>query len=265
MRVLAAEDATTAAGAAVAVENPDGAGAFVILCDHASNHVPAELADLGLDRADLQRHIAWDPGALPVARGLAAALDAPLVRATVSRLVLDVNRTPEARDSIPVRSEDTDVPGNRDLAPEEHTRRIASLYEPYHAAVDDVLRRRAARGLATALVAIHTFTPVYRGAARPWHVGILHDADTRMARPLIEGLAREAGVAVGDNEPYSPADGVYHTLERHRGRPALPTVMIEIRNDLVAGGEGQTQWTERLARTLRAIEAAPDARQRHAK
>jgi predicted N-formylglutamate amidohydrolase len=247
------------ATAPVVVEHAGRAGPFVILVDHASNFVPEVYGGLGLGEADLARHIAWDPGALPVARLMAEALDAPLVRATRSRLLIDLNRDPAAPDSICTLSETTAIPGNRDLSDLERARRVRDIYDPYHAAVDDLVAGRLAAGLPTALVALHSFNPVYRGVARPWPVGILFDEDRRLADPLVADL-RSQGFLVGENEPYGPWDRVYHTLERHGRSRGLPVVMIELRNDGIADPEGQQAWAARLAGSLGRLAAVVGGR-----
>lgn len=246
------------AGEPVRITNRDGRGAYVVVCDHASNFVPAEMGTLGLDEADLQRHIAWDPGALPVARALAEALDAPLVHSCISRLVIDCNRPLDAPDLISEVSETTSVPGNAGLGAAERARRIALAYEPFHAAIEDVLEARLAAGLETRLVSVHSFTPVYKGVRRPWQIGIVHDDDGRISAPLIAALETLGNLTVGDNQPYSPADRVYFTLERHARSRGLPCAMIEIRNDEIADPNGQRGWAERLAGMLAGMEIDGD-------
>ncbi|PSM17491.1 N-formylglutamate amidohydrolase [Nitratireductor sp. StC3] len=225
-------------------------GPLVLLCEHASNRVPAELAGLGLSADILQSHIAWDPGAAAVARAMAARLDAALIESTVSRLVADCNRLPDAADLVPEISETTPVPGNRGLDARGRARRIAMAHAPFHAAVAGLIEERLAAGRTIAVVSVHSFTPVYRGVARPWHVGIVHDADRRMAQPMLAGLGRLPNVAVGDNRPYAPPDGVYYSLARHAGTRNLPCAMIEIRNDEIATEEGQRLWAGRFCDIL---------------
>lgn len=232
------------------VENAGGAGDFVILCDHASNFIPTAYAGLGLGDAERQAHIAWDPGALPVARALAEKLDAPLVAGRVSRLVIDLNRTTDAPDLIPTRSEATAVPGNEGLGEAERQRRIRTIHEPYHVAIEALIGRRLVDEMPTALIAIHSFTAVYNGRSRPWDIGILFDRDRRLADRLLDALRAEDGLMVGANEPYSPADGVYHTLSVHGERRGLPTAMIEIRNDVIRSEAEQERWADRLADIL---------------
>lgn len=239
------------AAAPVAILNRRGLGAAVLLCEHASNYVPQEYARLGLAAADLQRHIAWDIGALALAEQLSALLDAPLVFATHSRLLLDLNRDVAAPDSIVTQSEDTAVPGNFELSQTERRWRGDWLYAPYHAAVEMLIDDRLSNGLATAVISIHSFTPEYLGSVRPWHVGVVSRRDRRLADRILTSLGRDASLCVGDNEPYAAEQGVYHSIERHAERRGLPGAMIEVRNDLISNCLGQTQWAGRLAHDLR--------------
>lgn len=240
----------------VRTENRNGRGAVVLLCDHASNFVPPDYGTLGLDPKELVRHIAWDPGALPVARAMSAMLDAPLVAAGMSRLIVDCNRPLQAPDLIPESSEDTIVPANCGLDAVERARRVALSHAPFHAEIEALVQSRAAAGQESWLVSIHSFTPTYRGVARPWQVGILHDDDRRLSDALIASLDAMPGLTVGDNQPYSPADRVYYTLERHARSRGLPCVMIEIRNDEIATEAEQKAWGERLAGLFQSLSVA---------
>jgi predicted N-formylglutamate amidohydrolase len=231
----------------VTIMNRDGRSPVVLVCDHAANALPEEFGTLGLSAADLDRHIAWDPGAEPVARRLAEALDAVLVESRISRLVIDCNRPLDAPDLIPVVSETTTIPGNQELSPEQRARRVALAYDPFHGAIEDVVSQRLAAGRETRLVSVHSFTPVYKGVSRPWHIGIIHDEDRRLAAPLIAALRSLRGVTVGVNQPYSPADRVYFTLERHARSRGLPCAMIEIRNDEISAPAGQRRWADLLS------------------
>lgn len=242
-----------AAQDSVRVTNRNGRGAYVLTCDHASNFMPPEFGTLGLPEDALGRHIAWDPGALAVARLMAAAMDAPLVETCISRLVLDCNRPLDAPDLVPPVSETTLIPGNAQLSSQEREARIARCWRPFHDTVEAVVEDRLARGLETRLVSVHSFTPVYKGMNRPWQIGIIHDDDTRLALPLITALKGIAGLTVGANEPYSPADRVYFTLERHARSRALPCAMIEIRNDQVIDAAGHRKWAELLSALLSQI------------
>ena len=243
---------------AVRVTNRAGRSPFLVICDHASNFVPSGYGTLGLAAADLSRHIAWDPGALPVAAHLAEALDATLVESRISRLMIDCNRPLDAPDLISAISETTIIPGNVGLSAQERESRVALSWRPYHEAIDALVSQRLAQGRATMLVAIHSFNPVYRGVSRPWQIGIIHDDDTRLAAPMISALRSLAGLTVGVNEPYRPADRVYFTLERHARSRGLPCVMVEIRNDEIADEKGQLEWAALLARTIAEAERSPN-------
>lgn len=229
--------------------NPHGRGTAVLICEHASHFIPPAYAELGLSPADQVRHIGWDIGACGLARELAALLDAPLVLATYSRLMLDLNRPVDADDSIVVHSEDTPIPGNADLSPAERELRRQRIYHPFHAGLDALIDQRLRSGLATAVVSIHSFTPSYRGIERPWHVGVISRNDRRLADALLQSLAADPGLCIGDNLPYGPQDGVYHSLERHGEARGLRSAMIEVRNDLL-DEQGQKRWAHTLSQAL---------------
>jgi len=219
---------------AVELINPQGAGPALLLCEHASRHIPARYEGLGLSAAARDSHAAWDPGARDVALALSRALDAPLVAGRVSRLVYDCNRPPEAASAMPEKSELIEVPGNRDLTAKDRAERVDTVYRPFCAAVSAAIDGRRARGLPTALITVHSFTPVYFGRTRATEVGILHDTDSRLADAMLGRAADLPHRRIARNEPYGPEDGVTHSLKLHGIANGLPNVMIEIRNDLVA-------------------------------
>lgn len=235
-------------------------GRFVLVCDHAALMIPDRFANLGLDAEATAEHIASDIGALAVAQRLSAALDSPLVYPTVSRLVIDCNRADDHPDLIVSATEFGPVPGNRALTDDERQRRITEVHRPFHQRLAAVLRERAARNMSTTVIAVHSFTPVLAGRARPWHIGLLYDMDARVAHRLEAEFAAIEGVAVGLNVPYSPrTDGVYYTLGRHAEAGGLPCVMIELRNDLIGDEAGQALWADRLAAGLARIEGDMEA------
>lgn len=245
-----------ASAATVKVTNPGGSSPYLFTCDHASNFVPAEFGTLGLPSSEFNRHIAWDPGALPVATLLARALDATLVETCVSRLVIDCNRPLDAPNLISEVSESTAVPGNGGLTDAQRQARVDLAWKPFHQTIERLIEDRAAAGRETRLVSVHSYTPVYLGKPRPWHIGIIHDEDERISTPLLRALNGVAGIVVGDNEPYAPADLVYFTLERHARSRGLACAMIEIRNDEILTGEGQRKWAELLAVLLKKLNIA---------
>lgn len=229
------------------IENQDAAGQVVLVCEHASNAFPQPWRDLGLSDAQQQAHIAWDPGALGVTRALSKALDAPMIGAVASRLIYDLNRPPNSPGAMPERSELHDIPGNIVLERPERLDRTRSHYIPFHSALFDLLARRLAMGIPTALITVHSFTPVYFGQARQVEFGVIHDADDRLARAIV---AQDSGMLTRLNEPYSAADGVAHTLALHATPLGLPHAMLEIRNDLIATPAAQEQVAARLATVI---------------
>ncbi len=237
----------------VVVERAESASPLVLVADHAGRRLPRSTGTLGLAAEDLERHIAYDIGILPVAREVARALDAPLVAQTYSRLVIDCNRPTHAASSIPEVSETTAIPGNRDLPPAAREARIDALFRPYHAAIGALLDARARRGQTTALIAMHSFTPVYMGAGRPWQLGLLYNRDARLGRRVLELLAHDGALMVGDNLPYRVDDQTDYTLPVHGEQRGLPHLGFEIRQDLIAEAAGQQHWIERIERLLRQL------------
>ncbi|MBM3542267.1 MAG: N-formylglutamate amidohydrolase [Alphaproteobacteria bacterium] len=226
----------------VIVEGESRRGDCLVLCDHASAAVPRALGTLGLPAAELRRHIALDNGALDAARAIAARFDAPLVATGYSRLVIDCNRAPDDPTSIPLISETTIIPGNRGVPAPERARRLDALFHPYHRRVAAILDGFAARGVVPAILSIHSFTPVYKGEARPWHFGILWNRDPRIPVPLIAALSRVPGVAVGDNLPYSGRDEYGYTTDVHGARRGYPHALVEFRDDLVREAADVARW-----------------------
>ena len=218
----------------VEIVNPTGAGDFVIVCEHASYFIPADLDDLGLKGDILRSHIAWDPGALSIAGAMSVALDSPLVAHRVSRLVYDCNRPLEAESAIPARSEVHQIPGNTDLSGVDRQVRHDRFYVPFRQTLTELIKRKIDIGRPPILVTIHSFTPVYNGHKRDVEIGILHDSDSRLADSFLEVTAPDADFTIRRNEPYGPEDGVTHTLSAHAVSRGLLNVMFEIRNDLIA-------------------------------
>ncbi len=224
---------------------------LLILCDHASNHVPDDLAGLGVAPEEFSRHIAYDIGAAAVTRRLAALLDVPAVLTTFSRLIIDPNRGRHDPTLVMRLSDGAIVPGNARIDESGRHERIRRFYAPYDRAVDAAVVRSQRCGIAPMILTMHSFTPFWRSVARPWPVGILYDRDDRLSRPLIEALrAHPAGYDVGDNEPYAgglPGD----TVDRHATARGLPNALVEIRQDLISAEAGQAEWAEIFAQILR--------------
>lgn len=247
---------TATSSHAVEVRNRDGAGPALVLCEHASAHIPARYHGLGLADQDRDSHAVWDPGARAVACHLADALHSPLVASTVSRLVYDCNRPPDAPDAMPARSERIDVPGNKNLTDAARHERIESIYNHFCTFVSGVITARQTVGDAPALITVHSFTPVYFGQPRSCQIGILHDDDTRLADAMLSSADLLPHRRIERNVPYGPADGVTHSLKLHGIANDLPNVMIEIRNDLIATPEQQYDTAQDLLKLIQPALAA---------
>jgi predicted N-formylglutamate amidohydrolase len=234
--------------------NAAGPSPFLLTCDHYGRLIPRVLGDLGLPEEELTRHIAWDIGMAGVADALSRHLDAHLVAQRYSRLVIDCNRPPTAPSSIPRISEATTISGNEGLARDATLARRQAIFDPYHRRIDEVIDARLRDRQRTVLVSLHSFTPVYAGIARPWHVGTLYHRDTRLPPLLLKLLRAEPELVAGDNEPYAVSDETDYTIPVHGEARGLMNSGIEIRQDLIASPAGQSEWAERLARVLGEIE-----------
>jgi predicted N-formylglutamate amidohydrolase len=232
------------------VHREHGDSPFVLIADHAGQRIPARLGDLGLSQAELDRHIGWDIGIAGLAERLSEKLDAFAILQTYSRLVIDCNRPLEAPGSIVAVSDGTVVPGNEGLDDDARTARALEIFAPYHARITQELDRRSERSPAPVLVSLHSFTPVFAGFVRPWHTGVLYHRDARLAHALRDALRAEAGLEVGDNEPYAVSDTSDFAVPVHGEQRGLLHVELEIRQDLIADAAGQEEWAERLARLL---------------
>lgn len=242
---------------AVTVHNEQGESPYLLICEHATNFMPEKFARLGLSEADMSAHIAWDPGAAEVARRMSKALDATLVEAGLSRLLIDCNRPLSAPDLIPEISEFTVIPGNHNLSEAERQERISLSHKPFHDKIEEVIEARKKRGQESRVITIHSYTPVYKGVGRPWEIGIIHDADDRLGARMIAGLRKDgesSGINVGVNQPYSPDDRVYYTVECHARKRGDLCAMVEIRNNEIADEKGQALWAARLSSILQEIE-----------
>jgi predicted N-formylglutamate amidohydrolase len=243
-------------GDPVALENAVAQGPVILVCEHASRQLPASLGTLGLSAEALASHIAWDPGALAVSRLMAEQLDATLLFQRFSRLAYDCNRPPESPAAMPAKSEVFDVPGNAGLDQAARDARTRALYIPFRDRLRGLVETRIAEGRPPVIVTMHSFTPVYFGKPRDVEIGILHDADTRLADAMLAAAGTDGRYTIRRNEPYGPDDGVTHTLREHGLSKGLPNVMIEVRNDLIQNEAGQKVVAGYLAGLLGAALSA---------
>ncbi|MGY3610980.1 MULTISPECIES: N-formylglutamate amidohydrolase [unclassified Bradyrhizobium] len=239
--------------------NAEGGSPFLFTCDHYGRLIPRVLGNLGLSENELTRHIAWDIGIAEVAEQLATQLDAHLIAHRYSRLVIDCNRPPHVAASIPLISEATTIPGNEGLTREAAQARRQAIFDPYHRRIGEIIDQRLHAGKPTVLLSMHSFTPVYAGIARPWHIGTLYHRDIVLPPLLLRRLRSEGDLVVGNNEPYAVSDETDYTIPVHGERRGLMNTGLEIRQDLITDQAGQKAWADRLARILAEIEATLSA------
>ena len=243
-------------GPPVTVVNPGGTSPFILMCDHASNALPADYWRLGLPEAVFDEHVAYDPGARDVTLRLADQLDATAVLANYSRLLIDPNRPPDHESLVPPTSDSIEIPGNLSIDQQEISRRVEAFHQPYHDALTQHIIAMTARGQIPVMIGVHSFTPIMQGAGRPWQVGILWNRDPRAAEPLIAWLRRDPSLTVGDNQPYSGRI-LGHSMNEHGGRIGLANAVIELRQDLIDTPDRAFDWADILADALRHVAAAP--------
>ena len=240
--------------APVILRNADGASPFFLTCDHYGRMIPRALGDLGIDENERHRHIAYDIGIAGVAEAVSDALGAHLIAQRYSRLVIDCNRPLSAASSIPPISEATTIPGNQGLTQQAAFERQQRIFAPYHHAITEALDLRAREKRPTILVSLHSFTPIYAGVARPWHIGTLYNRDHRLPKLMLRELHTESGLVVGDNQPYAVSDTTDYTIPTHGEKRGLINTGIEIRQDLITEDSGQREWAARLVRILQKLE-----------
>jgi predicted N-formylglutamate amidohydrolase len=235
--------------------NPNGSAPIVLVCDHASNQIPAELNKLGLPERELTRHIALDIGAAGVCQLLVERLDAPAILCGTSRLVIDCNRHSHDARAIPIVSDGTRIPGNEGLSIEGRKARIDRYFKPYHDAIAELIDRRMASVGPIALLSIHSMTDTLGGQARPWQIALSSDADRRLTDPMLAALRSVPGIVVGDNLPYALDPEEDYSVPVHAIARGLKYLQVEFRQDEVAEAGGQRRWVARFADAFNAIGA----------
>lgn len=244
MDLLAADDPAPAVAEKTGADSP-----FLVVCDHAGRAVPRRLGRLGLPEEAFEAHIAWDIGALTLARRLSAALEACLIHQRYSRLVIDCNRDPDHDQSIVPVSDGWRIPGNEGLDHAGAAARRREVFDPYHARIATEIDARLARGRSTILVLVHSFTPAMAGLARPWHVGVLHLGGSPASSAMLDLLRAEPGLVVGDNEPYA-MDGTDYTAPFHAHLRGCDAVELEVRQDLLQDALSADRMAELFIRLL---------------
>lgn len=226
------------------VLHEDGKSPFFLTADHAGRSIPRVLGDLGVCEAERARHIGWDIGIASVTRHLSAALEATAILQTYSRLVIDCNRIPSLPSAFPEVSESTIIPGNQGLSEAEKQARQTAIFDPYHREIKRLIQARP----RTVYVAMHSFTPVYKGQNRPMQIAVLYDRNPLLSQHLANLLRAEGDLVVAENEPYHVGDGTDYGVPVHAQTQGLDYLEIEIRQDLITDEVGQKSWANRLAR-----------------
>jgi predicted N-formylglutamate amidohydrolase len=227
-----------------------GQGRFVFLCDHASNHIPAELGDLGLPKTELDRHIAWDIGAAGVTEALSELLDSPAILCGTSRLVIDCNRQLDSETLIPAVSDGVAVKGNLALSEASRLARIQQWFRPYHNVVEDVILKRLKLSVETIVIAIHSMAPCFEGQSRPWQIALSSYADRRLTDGVLAALRAPGDLVIGDNEPFRIEPDVDYSIPFHALRRRLPHLQVEFRQDEITDAVEQRRWACRFASAL---------------
>jgi predicted N-formylglutamate amidohydrolase len=232
------------------IANPQGKAPIVIVCDHASNAVPPEIGELGVPLHDMQRHIAWDIGASPIAQHLAQILDAPAILCGTSRLVIDCNRKLHDPTLIPLTSDGTVIPANADLTPAQRLHRVAAYFNTYHDACRRIMADRLDKGERPLFLSIHSMTDRIKGGHRPWEISLSSNDDRKATDPVLAALRRVPGLVVGDNEPYDMDPVADYSTPEHALAHGLNYLQVEFRQDLVATAEGQERFAMILAQAI---------------
>ncbi len=223
---------TTEFSAFEMIGNPEGQGRLLVSCEHASNGVPPPLVINRQDQPWLEMHYGWDVGAETVSRFLVKHSDSIGVLSTFSRLVIDPNRDLDNDTLIPLSVADYELSFNRGLDDEEQNRRVATLYEPYHRALDEMVGERVRRDDKTLLLSVHSFTPSFNGETRAMELAVLFDDFEELAMSLA-GRLEAQGFVTALNEPYSGMEGMMPSAHRHGRAHGITYLEIEIRQDLI--------------------------------
>jgi predicted N-formylglutamate amidohydrolase len=243
------------------IENAAGKTAGAIICDHASNRMPKVLKDLGVKKADLKKHIAWDIGAEEISRQLGRALDMPVILASYSRLIVDLNRAPYHHEGMLAESDHIAIPGNKNLSKQDKDRRLKQLFWPYQKEIGKVTDKFVRKKKTPLLIAVHSFTPAMEGKKRPWHISVLWRREEKIAKQIVQALRRSnPSLLIGENEPYTLFDERFagSTIDRHAEQRGLPYIFVEFRQDLIDTKEKAAQWAEIFAAAVRAVLDNPE-------
>lgn len=225
----------------------------ILLCaEHSGIHVPAHLDGMGLSHDELNRHIGWDIGIDGISRQLHQTTGLPMILGTMSRLVVDLNRPVHSDECIPECSDGTDIPANQNLTDKDRDSRLRTYYQPFHRALNDFIQQHQVK----LLLCLHSFTPQLRtiGKARPWHCGVLFDRNVRLGQHCVEYLKNIGEFVVGENQPYCVEHDDDRSIPLHGELKGIPTLLLEIRNDLIEDNVGQKRWSSTIASLIHSLD-----------
>lgn len=229
-------------------------GGILLTCEHGGRAIPSGLGDLGVPAAEMDRHIAWDIGAMSLSLALMKRISARLVAQHYSRLVIDCNRGHQSPDLIPAVSDGTRIPANARLSAAEINARMTAIHAPFHARIADEIQQHR----PTLLVSIHSFTPVMAGVRRPMHAGFLANRMPQVSDGFMASFARHAPeLVVAQNAPYEVDDISDYTVPVHGEANRIAHVLVEVRNDQLQDENGIERWADLLARAIDDVEANP--------
>ena len=235
------------------VFNEKGSSRVVLLCDHATNKIPKKLRNLGLRNKEINKHIGWDIGAALVAKRIALNLDSVLILSGYSRLIIDCNRPFGVPEAFIRKSENTLIPGNMNLSKKNKRERARKYCLPYRTKVEKIINKKIKKKIIPIIVAIHSFTPIYKGVSRPWHLGLLYRKDKRITSLILSKLKGNSLITVGVNQPYKLNLKGDFSIPYFAESKGLPNILFEIRQDLVSSRKGVTVWSNRLSKLLKKI------------
>jgi predicted N-formylglutamate amidohydrolase len=232
------------------VYRPTSSSKIIILCDHASNYIPKKYKNLGLKPLDVNKHIGWDIGALKVAKNVSKNINCSLIHSSFSRLLLDCNRSLKSKGAFLKKSEDIIIPGNKNISKKEKLLRAKKYYFPYHDQINKLINKKLNDKIVPILVSIHSFTPIYLGKSRPWHIGLLQRKDQRLSSIFAKEIKKNKKIILGINEPYKLDLAGDFTIPFFSESYGLPHVLIEIRQDLLLKNKSINFWSNLIFNIL---------------
>lgn len=232
--------------------NKDSKHSLILTCEHASNKVPDEYNNLGLENKYYDTHIARDKGCGKLTERLAEKLGVTAFIGGYSRLLVDLNRRENEEELIVKESDKITIPGNANVSPEEKEKRLSTYYRPYHQAIEDKIAKLKKAGITPRIFSVHGFTPQLKGEDfRPWNTGILYLEENPLVNKVNRRISEFKDLVVGQNVPYDLRRYKTGASVVHGAENNLENGLIEIRDDEFDDMEqGVSKWCDILAYAL---------------